>query len=146
MCNMQKNTSRSLASSRFLQVQLVRFILFWSPWFIKITTIRLLALVGYEIIIANKRPRASLAMYLQRRSKVLRHLTWYYYCFFLPSFLPSFPNNVEARWAQRCFFFTQDGYRYLLCYTVDFALTETSTKRTPRVSPRLSLLPLFDFL
>ena len=60
---LKKNTSRSLASFRFLQVQLVRFILFRSPWFITIIkTITLLALVGYEIIIANTRPRASLAI------------------------------------------------------------------------------------
>ena len=63
MCSIQKNTSTSLASSRFLQVQLVRFILFRSPWFITvIKTITLLALVRYEIIIANTRPRASLAI------------------------------------------------------------------------------------
>ena len=60
---MQKHTSRSLASSRFLQVQLVRFILFRSPLVIIKKTITLLALVGYEIIIANAGPRASLAIY-----------------------------------------------------------------------------------
>ena len=31
-------------------------------------------------------------------------------------------------------------------YTVDSLLTDTSVKRTPRVGPCLSLLPLFDSL
>ena len=39
--------------------------------------------------------------------------------------------------------FTQDGYRYLLCYTVNFVLTDTLVKRTPGVCRYLSLLPLF---
>ena len=39
-----------------------------------------------------------------------------------------------------CLYYTSDWF------TVDSLLTDTSVKRTPRVGPCLSLLPLFDSL
>ena len=45
------------------------------------------------------------------------------------------PSETKSK-QDRCFLshnleFTQDGYRYLLCYTVNFVLTDTSIRRTP---------------